>query len=294
MFFETIIWPLLYALGNSTLRRYIAHRIQAGSHYYTTETKALRANLNRYLPVADVESACQELRLVRLIDRSDPFCSFLRFKKSFKNDLVCNTLPPGGQACLVLSAHRGNGWWVLPLLNSQGEPVHLVSAPLSRPQSLRAFLYYPYALLRWHQMNSIGGAPLIHMRGASQKMREIFHNHGRVIATIDIPPVLAKNCSPVTFFGQTAYMPRQAIDNAIAEHAKLFFSTGDLNLQTLKQEIKFTEIDTTQGAQFAFQHYAALLEQAIKARPGAWHAWGHVDLFFQGDAAPTVSTPSVG
>jgi len=291
MFFETIFWPLLYALGNTKMRQGIAQRIQQGSHFYFAQTQALRAHLNRYLPDADVESACQELRLVWLIDRSDPFCSFFRFSNAFENDLLCHALPPSDQACLVLSAHRGNGWWVLPVLNSQGKPVHLVSAPLARPQSLRDFLYYPYTFLRWHQMNSLGGAPVIVMRGASQKMREVFRNNGRVIATIDIPPVLAKHCSPVTFFGRTAFMPRQAIDNAIAEGAKLFFSSGDLNPETLKQEIKFTEIDATQGAQIAFQHYANLLELAIKARPGAWHAWGHVDLFYQGegnDSAPNV------
>jgi predicted LPLAT superfamily acyltransferase len=30
----------------------------------------------------------------------------------------------------------------------------------------------------------------------------------------------------------------------------------------------------------AFEDYVARLEQVIRERPGSWHAWGDVDLYF--------------
>ncbi|MGL4229886.1 MAG: hypothetical protein ACRCWJ_00840 [Casimicrobium sp.] len=75
-------------------------------------------------------------------------------------------------------------------------------------------------------------------------------------------------------------MPRQAVDIAVESNADLWVFFGDVDASTLQQHVRFERIDTTQGAQAAFQDYAARIEAAIRNRPGSWHAWGDVDLYF--------------
>jgi lauroyl/myristoyl acyltransferase len=190
----------------------------------------------------------------------------------------------------VLSAHRGNGWWTLAILARQGKAVELVSAPFPPLKTLREKFWWPYLRLRWREMNRMGGAPLITMKGASKHVRDALANRGRVIATIDIPPALARRCGAVQFFGRDAYMPRQAIDIAVETGAPLWMFFGDIDAASLTQRIRFERIDTTGGAQAAFQDYAERVEAAIRNRPGSWHAWGDVELYF--DAPITDATAS--
>ena len=103
---------------------------------------------------------------------------------------------------------------------------------------------------------------------------------GRGLAAIDIPPALAKWCSPVPFFGRTAYMPRRAIELAAETGSGLWMFFGEIDRVTLKQHIRFEPIDLSHGVDAAFADYAARLELAIRKRPGLWQAWGDAPLYF--------------
>ena len=286
---DWIFWPLLFALGPQSLRRWIASRYQRSEAYFREEVAALRGNLPNVLPNADVEAAAREQRLLRLTDRADVFMSTLLMRQTLARDIRVIALPPVDEAALILSAHRGNGWWTLSSLNAQGKPVELVSAPFPAFRGWQQWLWWPYVRLRWREMNRMGGMPLITMRGASRHVKTALSNGGRVIATIDIPPVLAKRCAPVPFFGRTAWMPRQAIDIALESGASVWMFFGDVDAATLQQIIRFEKLDTSRGAEATFAEYTAKLEAAIRARPGSWHAWGDFELYFQTPAhlAPT-------
>jgi lauroyl/myristoyl acyltransferase len=89
-----------------------------------------------------------------------------------------------------------------------------------------------------------------------------------------------QNAGIPRLFAHTAYMPRQANDIAVESGASLWMVFGDVDAESLKQHIRFESIDTSRGAQLAFEEYAARLERVIRQRPGSWHAWGDVDLYF--------------
>ncbi len=283
-FREWVFWPLLYTFSPHSLRRRIAKRVENDESLFADEVAALAANLPRFLPDADVAAASKEQRLLRFIDRCDVYLSFFRERNTLRRDIIVEGLPPVERPTMFLSAHRGNGWWMLLVLASQGRPVELVSAPFPKLTEWRDKLWSPYLRLRWREMNRMGGLPLITMKGASKHVRDALARGGRVIATIDIPPALAKRCSPVTFFGRTAYMPRQAIELAIEAGAAISFVFGDVDSSSLKQTLRFEPIDESLGADAAFAEYAARLEREIRTRPGSWHAWGDIDLYF---VAPT-------
>ena len=99
-------------------------------------------------------------------------------------------------------------------------------------------------------------------------------------AALPSKPALAKWCSPVPFFGRTAYMPRRSIELAHETGSGLWMFFGEIDRVTLKQHIRFEAIDLTHGVDAAFAEYAARLEAAIVKRPGLWQAWGDVSLYF--------------
>jgi len=279
---DWIFWPLLYALLGEAGRQRIARRFMTDTRHFREETQALRANIRSELPDVDIDAACTDHRMMRLIDRADVFLSALRQRRTMAQDIIVTSLPPVATSAMILFAHYGNGWWTLPVLAHQGKPVALISAPFPKLAKWRDKLWWPYLQLRWREMNRLGGMPLITMRGASQLMKNVLAQDGggRGLAAIDIPPALAKWCSPVPFFGRTAYMPRRAIELAHETGSGLWMFFGEIDRVTLKQHIRFESIDLTHGVDAAFADYAARLEAAIRNRPGLWQAWGDVSLYF--------------
>ena len=291
---DWIFWPLLYAFSNEAGRQRIARRFMNDVRHFREETQALCANIGSVLPAVDVNEACADHRLMRLIDRADVFLSACRQRRTMAQDIVVTSLPPVAASAMILFAHYGNGWWTLPVLAQQGKPVALISAPFPKLPKWSDRLWWPYLRLRWREMNRLGGMPLITMRGASQHMKNHLAAGGRGLAAIDIPPALAKWCSPVPFLGRTAYMPRRAIELAHETGSGLWMFFGEIDRLSLKQHIRFEPIDLSHGVDAAFADYAARLEAAIRARPGLWQAWGDVSLYF---IAPTpevaaLATPS--
>jgi len=287
---EVIFWPLLFACSPLYLQRKIARHIQSQSHFYKAEIQAMESHVLKYLPDTDLVKAAENLRLVHLIDKSDVFSSTLRFKSCLQHRVLVGRLPALDSGALILLAHRGNGWWSLPVLRRQGRPVHFVSGPMTRPITFTDYLLWPYQLLRWHAVNTLGGAPLIPMKGASQRIQQILADKGRVIALIDIPPALAKRCSPVKFLGATAYMPIQSIRLAFEAGVPIYFCNADFDESSFKQTIDFEPADMSGSPENVAARYANWLEAHIRQRPGSWHVWGHVDAFFKTPAQAVISS----
>ena len=283
---DWLLWPLVYSFCGTRGRRAIADRFMRDARYFREEVQALRANVPQLLPDADLDRAAADHRLTRLVDRADVFLSALRQTRTLQRDIVVTGLPPVEQGAMILFAHYGNGWWTLPVLAAQGKPVSLVSAPFPKLIGWRQWLWWPYLRLRWREMNRLGGTPLITMRGASNLMRERLAAGGRGLAAIDIPPALAKRTAPVPFFGRTAHMARRAIELANETGAALYVFFGEVDRDSLQQRVSFEPISLAAGVDAAYADYAARLERHIRARPGLWHAWGDVALYFE---APQVT-----
>lgn len=288
-FRELLFWPFAFAVSPRFIQLKILRYLETSPNFHAEATKSMLVNLPHFLPETDLFQAARTLRRVLLIDAADVFFSIFRSKKSLPHWVTCTSAPERGQSTLILSAHRGNGWWLLPQLAAQGEPVHFVIAPPSPPANLSDYFLWPVRRLRWRLLNKIGGVPLVSAKGAIQVTRDIFSQHGRVLALIDLPSTVARPSVPVPFLSRTAFMPRRLIDTALEAGANIYYCRSDFNPSDFKVHIEFEKIDTHFGAQAVFETYARLLEADICSQPGSWHAWGHVQLFFN----DTASSPDM-
>ncbi|MGL4229888.1 MAG: EamA family transporter [Casimicrobium sp.] len=284
-FRDWIFWPLVFTFSPDAWRKRIAMRIANDERYFQAEVRALRLNAPHYIANLDLEAASREHRLVRFIDRCDVFLSAFRQQHSLRRWVCADEAPPPGRAAMILSAHRGNAWWGILLLALRGPRAELVLAPVRQATTIEDKLWQPYLSFRWKEMQRLSGLPIINTTGASKQVCLSLEQQGRVIALIDVPPVIAKRCEPVRFFGRLAYMPRRMIDLAFEAGAEVWILWGDVDIDKVRQTIRFERVDMSGGADAVFQSYADRLQALIEARPGSWHAWGDVNLYFESPTA---------
>lgn len=278
VFLQNFFWPVLLGISPGPLRRWIQQHVSSHEEYFRPEVQAMLSNLPRFLPDSDLERAARQLRLSHLMDRSAPYHLPASNARILREALVHGEPPAPGQASLILGAHYGCAWWLLPWLAQSGRPVHFVTAPPATSLHWTDWLTHPLSRWRWHCLAQAGRQPLILMRGASRAVRSSLSSGGCVNALIDIPPTLAKRCSSTSFLGRQAWMPMQLIRVACETHTPVWFCCGYWDSE---RDVAVLEFESLQGsAEEIFQGYAALLEHRIHQEPGRWHCWGHVDDFF--------------
>lgn len=281
---QNCIWPVLFALGTPRIRRWVIRHVCHQPHYFATEVDAMLLNLTRYQPDADLQHAARQLRLTHLSDKSVVFFSPWARKRVLRHAQIVGTTPASSSPALLLGAHYGSGWWILPWLAAQGMPTHFVTAPLQRPTDWRSWVLWPLSLWRWHCLSRAGKAPLIRMRGATRVVRSVLTCGGIVNALIDIPPLLAPKSAEVILMGKRAYMPDQLIRIACDLNVPVWYCSGRWDAD---QDCTILEFLPLQGdSHQIFESYAKQLEQLVLKDPGLWHCWGHVDAFFAPPPTP--------
>lgn len=278
-FLQNFLWPVLLGISPAPARHWIQQHVIGNRRYFQPEVQAMLANLDRFLPGVDLQRAAQQLRLSHLVDKSVPFHLPCFHARILREAAVHGDRPLPGQASLILGAHYGCAWWLLPWLKLQGLPVHFVTAPPIKPFHWQDWFTRPLSRWRWYCLARAGGLPLISMHGASRTVRSALAAGGCVNALIDIPPTLAKRCTATLFLGREAWMPMQLIRVACEADIPVWFCCGYWDSEQDAAAMHFVRLHGC--AEEVFEAYASQLEQWLCNEPGRWHSWGHVDDFFK-------------
>ncbi|MFN3628780.1 MAG: EamA family transporter [Casimicrobiaceae bacterium] len=280
---ERVILPLVFVLSSSGLKRRILRAVMNSPRYFKAEAAGASAEIAQHLPAADLQRAIQEHRLTRFIDAADPLRSAWAESRTLEQSVVVRgaMLPPG--PVLLLGAHHGSGWWILPWLRTRRGPVRFVAASI--PSSAddtpwQERLWRRFLLWRWRELNRIGGKPVIPMRGALAQAATEFTQSGCVVALLDVPSRVTRKGSAVPFLGREAWLPRQLIDLAVSTGAHLAYLRGHFDPEAMRYDIAIEPFSAQSDPRVVFEEYAARLESDIRAAPGRWHSWGEIDLFF--------------
>ena len=81
------------------------------------------------------------------------------------------------------------------------------------------------------------------------------------------------------FFGRTAHFPPSLIELAVRKNLPIHVYIGQWNADTLQPHLRVLTMPTATMPDAQAQ-VISVLEAAIRARPGGWHAWGDMPLYF--------------
>lgn len=281
---ERWLLPATFAILPLTLRQWILKRVAANEAYFHAETASALASIRPVLPEADLTQAAREHRLTRFIDAADPFLSALREKRCLTTLVRIEGRIEGQHARLLVGAHFGGAWWILPWLRRAlgGARFVAVGVPPTSPDSgWLARRWNELRQWRWRELNRIGGLPVIPMRGAVAAACSEWRRNGCVVALLDLPTRVVGKTAPVRFFGRDAWLPRRLLDAAVEQGAEISYLSGYFDTAAHQHVITISPLMAQGDADAAFAEYASRLEADIRRNPGRWHSWGEFELLFE-------------
>lgn len=180
---------------------------------------------------------------------------------------------------ILLSAHFGGGFWILPFLRSRGFSAHFFSADVRKEDYPRQVPLYLYYRLRSWAVERASGRKVLFKGEGREEMRRILKQGAWIIVLLDVPPLLVKERIEATFFGKRVFFPKGIV--SIAKEMNLpilpFFSYLD---QGRSRRICFENPVRVKREKECVESLVRLIEGRILERPDHWHFWPLVDQFF--------------
>lgn len=278
---DHLLLPFAFGLSPMPLRRALVRWIRRSPQVFQLETAALRAALPAYLPDADVDEAAADLRFTRVADYADVWVSLTRSDAWMRRHLQLTAPAALSTPALFVTFHYGGGWWLTRALRSRGQPISIVMQRGGRATGWVARVVSAFGLWRMRQIERVCRSPLIYTDhgGAARQVLKTWKRGASVLALLDLPPPLVDRTAAVQFFGQTAWFPPTLPELAARQQRPVYLFIGQWNRITLQPELRITALDGT-DATATLQAAVRVLEQTVRGRPGGWHAWGDVGLYF--------------
>ena len=285
---DHVLLPFTFALSPMFLRRRLVAWIRGNPNIFRLESAALIGNIHSLLPEADPHAAAADLRFTRLTDYADLWVSLTRSDAWMVKHLQVDAPNPVTTPALFVTFHYGGGWWLTRYLRTRGQRVSIVMrrGPDATTWSERVVLWF--GLFRMRAIERVCGSPLIvtDWGGAARTVMKTWKANASVLGLVDVPPPLVDRTATVTFFGRAAQFPPSLIELAARKHLPIHVYIGQWNAETLQPQLKVVTMPTAAMPEAQAQ-VISVLETAIRARPGAWHAWGDAPLYF----APMLANP---
>jgi lauroyl/myristoyl acyltransferase len=180
---------------------------------------------------------------------------------------------------ILLSAHFGGGFWILPFLKERGIKAHFFSGDIKKEDyASRMALYYYRRLRGWAVERASGGRVLFKQDG-KKNLIKVLEKGGWVIILFDVPPFLVRENMEVSFLKKRAFFPKGIISIAKETNSPIlpFFSFLDEGRQ---RRISFEEPIHVIDEEECVKRCVKLIENRIIERPDHWHFWPIADQFF--------------
>lgn len=180
---------------------------------------------------------------------------------------------------ILLSAHFGAGFWILPFLKEKGIPAHFFSADIEKRHHPSGKALYYYQRLRIGAVKRASGERTLYKKEGRQELIEALHERKWVIILFDVPPFRVRDVMEVPFLSQKALFPKGIISIAKETHVPIlpFFSFLD---GERKRRILFERSFFTEDIEGSVKTCVNLIETNIVKRPDHWHLWSVAHQFF--------------
>jgi lauroyl/myristoyl acyltransferase len=256
---------------NSDKRKSIKKAMVEHLHDDHLSDEALNLITRRYFEVI----SCDEMDMfIYLFGFSKKFMRSIRIEGERYLDV---SLKDG--RCVLLSAHFGGGFWILPFLKEKGVKAHFFSADIKKEHyPSKKALYFYHRLRNWAVARASGGRVLFKQEGKKCLM-EVLGKEGWVIILFDVPPFLVRENMEVSFLNRRALFPKGIVSIAKEANSPIlpFFSFLD---DGKRRRICFEEPIHVIDEEECVKKCVKLIEAKILERPDHWHFWPIANQFF--------------
>ncbi|MDW8311891.1 MAG: EamA family transporter [Burkholderiales bacterium] len=279
---DRLLWPVVCALLPNALARPLMHALSRSPQLYAYEAQAALIGLRARAAQAAHEATLDDLRFCRLADHRDLWLSFTRPKRWAFRAVRAEEPPTIERPALIVTFHFGGGWWLPARWGALGAPVSIVMRRGKRPEEPGERLLWALGQFRMRRIAQLSRAPLIAVEDGATllRVRRAWQAGNSVLALLDLPPQLVDRTSPVAFLGETAHFPSALLTLALREGRPIYLYLGETLPESLTPRYLLERIAGT-TVEEALGEIVAALERAIRRRPGAWHGWSEVELYFK-------------
>jgi lauroyl/myristoyl acyltransferase len=241
--------------------------------------------LNDFYPSSEALDLATRLYFeVIFCDDIDIFIYLFGFSKRFVRGIriegeehLKEVLRNGGG--ILLTAHFGGGFWILPFLKEKGVKAHFFSADIKKENyPSKKPLYFYHRLRNWVVKRASGGRILFKQDG-KKSIIGVLEKGEWVIVLFDVPPFLVRENMEVSFLKKRALFPKGIISIAREMNSPVlpFFSFLDKGEQ---RRICFEKPIYVADEEECVKRCVELIERRVIERPGHWHFWPIADQFF--------------
>ncbi len=214
----------------------------------------------------------------------DVYIYLLGFSKVFMRKLkiegeqhLREVLGEGGR--ILLTAHFGGGFWIIPFLKGLGIEGHFFSADI-KPEDypFKKALYLYERLSNW-VVERASGRRVLYKRERKKGLTEPLEEGRWVMVLFDVAPFLVKEKMEVSFLGKKTWFPKGVISIGKEMDVPIipFFSYLD---EKSDRRICFERPIYVTEERKSVEECVRLIEKRILERPDHWHLWPCADQFF--------------
>jgi len=184
----------------------------------------------------------------------------------------------GDRGGILLSAHFGGGFWILPFLKDLGVKTHFFALDVEKKNYPRQTPLYLYHRLDHWVIERACGGRVLHKSERRRGFVEALREDKWVIALFDVPPFLVKEKAEVSFLGKKTWFPKGIISIGKELNVPIvpYFSYLDKNCRRICFEKPIYVKDEGK----CFEECVRLIEKRILERPEHWYMWPTASQFF--------------
>jgi lauroyl/myristoyl acyltransferase len=279
--FELVLLPGLAALLPWRLAfrllRWLARRI--GPYAETTRTAMAKAGERGWLGDATHWSLVR--RIVTLVDHADLYLAKTRSDAWMARHMdVQGHWPPAGQPGLICTFHWGAGMWGLRHAHASGLKAHALVAPLEGAHFAGRRVLLAYARARTAQVTRVLDCPTLDTSVSLRPVLQALRRGEQVVAAIDVPADQVSASHEIRLLGMRARVPRGLLRLAVDQHIPVTVYMTGLHVENGRRFLRIHQLGKRDDLEQLIDDVFALLDQAIREDPPAWHFWSEADRIF--------------
>jgi len=220
--------------------------------------------------------------IVTLVDHADLYLARTRSDAWMAHHLeVTGTWPAAGQAGLICTFHWGAGMWGLRHARASGLTAHALVAPLEGDHFKRRRVLQHYARVRTAEVARSLGCPTLDISASLKPALQALRRGEQVVAAIDVPADQVSASETIDLLGQPARVPRGLLRLAVDQALPVTVYLTGLRVADGRRTLAIHRLGVYEELQPLMKDVFALLEQAIRDDPPAWHFWAEAPRIFE-------------